>query len=320
MKQNVSILLGSGFSMPEGLPSVSQINARLSKIGEEEILIHSDQQAIFLNGQIDPNKWSRADERLFMQEFLHFYCQKVIGDINLFNYETFFDYYSGYLNEYENKIPIEEFYKKFVELHFKGIDKYSNCYNRIADFNRTYNQLLASLLYSNRYIQDTNLVNYSQYWPIIQIFVELLKEYDLKVHSLNHDLFFDCLARNHTKFREHFCDGFQLEGSPFYGTVDFNFNKNTPNEVYKNYYVKLKYFTGKFDKPLCFYKLHGSVYTKKVYTSLPNQKLVRIQNNFGVYGYYIEVFDNATQEYKLDRLGDEVPPDFISGTTNKSRY
>ena len=47
MKQTVSVLVGSGFSKPEGLPGVRELNQRLSKIDESEILIHTDQRAIF---------------------------------------------------------------------------------------------------------------------------------------------------------------------------------------------------------------------------------------------------------------------------------
>ena len=41
MRSNISLLIGSGFSIPEGLPGVKQLNERLSKIDESEILIHS---------------------------------------------------------------------------------------------------------------------------------------------------------------------------------------------------------------------------------------------------------------------------------------
>src|SRR5687768_12615729 len=77
-RATVSFLLGSGFSIPEGLPSVSQLNNRLAKINESEILIHSDQRAIFLNGAEDPNRWQRRDERLFLQEFLEFYNDVIL--------------------------------------------------------------------------------------------------------------------------------------------------------------------------------------------------------------------------------------------------
>jgi hypothetical protein len=88
MRPTVSILLGSGFSIPEELPGVRQLNQRLSKIDESEILIHSDQRAIFLNGQEDLNRWSRWDERIFMQELLEFYNSEVLKDGETFNYET----------------------------------------------------------------------------------------------------------------------------------------------------------------------------------------------------------------------------------------
>ncbi len=97
MRPTVSILLGSGFSIPEGLPGVRQLNHRLSKIDEGEILIHSDQQAMFLNGQEDPNRWSRWDERIFMQEFLEYYNSNVLKEGEQFHYETFYDFYTVHL-------------------------------------------------------------------------------------------------------------------------------------------------------------------------------------------------------------------------------
>ena len=86
MKPKVSILVGSGFSIPEGLPGVRLLNKRLSKIDENEILIHTDQRAIFLNGQNDPNRWCRSDERFFLQEFLEFYNTEVLQAKEYFHY------------------------------------------------------------------------------------------------------------------------------------------------------------------------------------------------------------------------------------------
>ncbi|MBK7304313.1 MAG: hypothetical protein IPI90_13955 [Saprospiraceae bacterium] len=124
MRQNVSILVGSGFSIPEDIPGVRQLNQRLSKIDESEILIHTDQKAMFLNGQVDPNRWSRWDERIFLQEFLEFYSDEVLKPSEEFHYETFYDYYSGYLTNHENKEVIEDFYKRFNDKHFKGSDNH----------------------------------------------------------------------------------------------------------------------------------------------------------------------------------------------------
>src|ERR1035437_4608411 len=100
MRPTVSILLCSGFSIPEGIPGVKQLN-----------------------------------ERFFLQEFLEFYNSDILKKGETFHYETFYDFYSGYLNSRENKNAIEGFYKKFNEKHFNGQDGNRDCLNRFIDLN-----------------------------------------------------------------------------------------------------------------------------------------------------------------------------------------
>ncbi|MBX3163754.1 MAG: hypothetical protein KF900_04690 [Bacteroidetes bacterium] len=320
MRPIVSILLGSGFSIPEGLPGVRQLNQRLSKIDESEILIHTDQRAIFLNGQEDPNRWSRRDERFFLQEFLEFYNTEILKDGEQFHYETFYDFYSSYLNNHENEEVINDFYNRFNEKHFKGSDNNRDCYNRVSDFNRSFNQLLASQLHKSKYFEDISCLNYFPYDPFIGFLRELLKTSDIKVHTLNHDLFFDYLGHHHVDLWQHFADGYKLEGSPFYGIVSYDFNPNTERKVTKSYYVKLEQFIDKFDKPLCLFKLHGSVFNTIVYTPQPKQERIRLKDNYAVSRFVMEVIDEKTNEKKFEHLWDEVAPDFLSGTTNKTRF
>lgn len=317
MRPKISILVGSGFSIPEGLPGVRQLNQRLSKIDESEILIHTDQKAFFLNGQDDPNRWSRWDERIFLQEFLEFYSAEILKAKKDFHYETFYDYYSGYLTNKENKEAIEDFYKRFNEKHFKGSDDNRDCYNRISDFNRSYNQLLASQLHKTQYLEDISTLNYPPYDPFIGFLRELLKTSDIKFHTLNHDLFFDWLGKHHSDLWQHFADGYQLEGSPFYGTVSYDFNPNTENKVHKTYYVKLERFVDKFDKALSLFKLHGSVFNTIVYN---DQQRIRLKDNYAVSQFSMEITDKKTGEQRFVGLLDEISPDFLSGTTNKTRF
>ncbi len=320
MRPVISFLIGSGFSIPEGLPDVGKLNKRLSKIDESEILIHTDQRAIFLDGKNDPNRWSRWDERIFLQEFLEFYTSEILKSPTEFHYETFYDFYSSYLANNENKEVIEEFYNRFNEKHFKGSDSLRDCYNRISDFNRSYNQLLASQLHKSKYFEDISTLNYPPYDSFIGFLKELLKSCEIKFHTLNHDLFFDWLGRHHSDLWQHFTDGYQLEGSPFYGTVNYNFNQNTTNKVHKSYFVKLEQFIDKYDKSLALFKLHGSIFNTIVYTPKPEQKKVRLKDNFGIYQFYMEALDPITGELRFELLWDEVAPDFLSGTTNKTRY
>ena len=320
MRPNISILVGSGFSIPEGIPGVRQLNQRLSKIDESEILIHTDQRAIFLNGQDDPNRWSKWDERIFLQEFLEFYSAEVLKPSEEFHYETFYDFYSGYLTNQENKEAIEGFYKRFNDKHFKGLDNHRDCYNRVSDFNRSFNQLLASQLHKTKYFEDISTLNYPPYDPFIGFLREFLKSSDIKFHTLNHDLFFDWLGRHHSDLWQYFTDGYQLEGSPFYGTVSYDFNGDTDKRVHKTYYVKLERFIDKFDKPLALYKLHGSIFNTIVYTPQPDQQRIRLKDNYAVSQFLMEITDPKTGEQKFENLWDEVAPDFLSGTTNKTRF
>lgn len=320
MRPNVSILVGSGFSIPERIPGVGQLNQRLSKIDESEILIHSSQKAIFLNGNEDRNRWSRQVERFFVQEFLEFYNNEVLKDDEEFHYEIFYDYYSGYLTNQENEEAIEDFYTRFIRKHYSEKDNYSDCYNFISDFNRTFNQLLATLLHKRKYFNDEIIKNHMGYDTFIGFLKELLKTCDVKFHSLNHDLFFDYLGHKHFDLWELFADGYQLAGSPFYGFVNCAFDACTQEKVIKNYLIKLEHFTNKFDKPLSLFKLHGSISNRIVYKPQPNQESFRIKDNFKVSQFYMESTATKSGNQVLEPLHDEVVPDFLSGTTNKTKF
>lgn len=319
MRNTISFLVGSGFSIPEKIKGVSELNSRLSKIDESEILIHTSQVAFFLRGQADPNRWSNMDERLFLQEFLEFYNQKILKPGELFHYETFYDYYSGYLANRENQNQIESFCKEFNSKYVRESFGNRDALNRLSDFNRTFNQLLASELHNPKYFEDVGIANYPPYDSFLSFLRDLLKESNIKFHTLNHDLFFDWLGRHHGDLWQHFSDGYELEGSPYYGTVSYNFNQNSNRPITKTYYVKLERFTNRFNKPLSFFKLHGSIWNTVVYPESNGGQEVRLKNNFKVSEYFEEVQDESG-EYHLLRLWDQVSPDFLSGTTNKTRY
>jgi hypothetical protein len=321
MKPIISLLLGSGFSIPEGLPSTSQLNQRMSMIGEDEILIHTDQTAIFLNGQEDRNRWSGRDERLFLQEFLKYYSKEVLKPGEEFHYETFYDFYSGYLTNNENAEAIEKFWKDFNEKYLSEREHVRDCYNRISDFNRSYNQLLASQLHRSQYFNDINTSDYPPFDAFIRFLKNKMKDYDIKIHTLNHDLFMDWLGHNHGDIWQYFSDGFQLEGSPFYGSVSYDFNQNSDRPiVHKTYMVKLEHYVNNYNKPICLFKLHGSIFNIIVYLQRPEQRRVRLKSNYAVSRFHIEFYDEKSNEHHFDNLHDEAAPDFLSGTTNKTRY
>ena len=98
---NISLLLGSGFSIPEGLPSVSRINNKLSKIKETDFYLSSDQTAGFYHSDWkDPNGWMPGShlDRLFVEEFTSFYCTEYLNDKSeMYDYEKFYDFISDFL-------------------------------------------------------------------------------------------------------------------------------------------------------------------------------------------------------------------------------
>lgn len=319
MKPKISFLIGSGFSIPEGLPGVTVLNKRLAKIDESEILIHTDQRAFFLKGQKDPNRWSKKIERYFVQEFLEFYNSQILNEKEEFHYETFYDFYSNYLAKGENKNEIEEFHQKFSEKYHSQASMVRDCYNMVADFNRTFNQLLASQLQNTKFFQDVSQGNYPPYDYFLHFLKDSIDKFDVKFHTLNHDLFFDWLGQHHVDLWQHYSDGFRFEGSPYYGHLNHVFNPGEDNEVHKSYYVKLAYFDNKYDTSLCVFKLHGSILNTIVYNPQQNQKVVRIKDDYAVGQFYMEIFNKDENKYELKNLLDEVHPDFLSGTTFKTR-
>lgn len=320
MRPIISFLVGSGFSIPAGLPGVAKLNQRLSQIDESEILIHSDQQAFFLDGQIDNNRFLRRDERIFVQEFLKYYNRGILNSEESFHYETFYDYYSDYLNAKQNKISIEKFCTWFNENHFKNSSYQIDCLNRISNFNRTFNQLLATQLQKISFFEDISFSSYPKYDSFIAFLHQMLQNCDVKFHSLNHDLFFDFIGKYHSSLGTYFSDGYQLEGSPFYGSLNHTFNTNSNEKIHKSYYVKLEQFTDNFDTPLAFFKLHGSLFNTIIHTPHPEQKKLRLKTNYGIDDIYIEIENKTTGKTHFESLWDEVDPDFLSGTTNKIRF
>jgi hypothetical protein len=70
----LSILLGSRFSIPEGLPRVIDINNKLNNLNKDDFFLLSDQKPEFnKNNYKDPNALSPYLDGQFTQEFTNFY-------------------------------------------------------------------------------------------------------------------------------------------------------------------------------------------------------------------------------------------------------
>lgn len=313
LTNNISLLLGAGFSIPEGYPTTADINKRLKKISQDEIHIHSSGSAWFLNGKEDLNSWSRKEEKFFVQKFLEFYNSEIIEGKD-FHYEDFFDYYSELSrpNGLDSKSQI--FFEKFNKHAEHAFDHY----NWLLNFNETFNQLLSSLLLL-KWPESVHWTrpyrkNYAEYLELLE---ELGQNHNVHIHSLNHDLLMEKLFHTDT-LAGNIDDGFEEEGSPFYSSYTHleKMRGSTDVEPVSTYRVRIRRFTNKFNKKFCFYKLHGSI--DNYIFNLDNKEYTAIKSLRGLsYHEFVKEVRDGNDGYSYAE-GHTVPyPDFLSGTSNK---
>lgn len=307
----ISFILGSGFSIPEGIKSVPELNQRLKSIKEEEIYIHTSQNAFFIDSEDEVPGNLGLPERKFVGSFIEFYNEDILQDEE-FHYEKFYDFYTAFLREEKNAKPINEFCNEF---NSNIPEPWNNrgSHSWISSFNRTFNQLVGSLLENPTYYKDVSLGNYPPYDDFISFLRNILRKHEVKVHSLNHDLFFDYIGNKVSGLWEHFCDGFELQGSKIYGLLRREFTLNG-YRIPKNYKVKLERFTGDFSGKLAFFKLHGSINS---YIAYELGLETRIKRDYGISEFLVEHKPEGEDKYKMNRLTDSIYPDFLSGSTEK---
>jgi len=306
--KHISFLLGSGFSIPDGYPPTSQINERLKKINADEIHIHSDMSARFLNGEHNPNSYSRSEEKLFIQRFLEFYNSVILNGAP-FHYEVFYDYYINL----HRTTDLDEVTQQFFKSYKNETSRNDDHQNLLMNFNFTFNQLLASLIRKWPEIfsfHNRTEPNYAEFLD----FLDLLKsEYKIHIHSLNHDLLIEKLSYSFAIGKD-ISDGFEEIGSPFYGDHNlFERNTDIKRAVLP---ILLKRFTNEYSNKICLYKLHGSVDN---YTfNFKNKEYTMIKIPYGVQRESIRkehLLESNSLGYYEDHF--QIMPDFLSGTSTK---
>lgn len=244
--KKLSLLIGSGFSVPAGYPTTSKLNLRLCTIVASEICVHTSREAWFLNGQPDPNaSWMGVEERVFVQEFLAFYNSKVLRPGESFHYETFYDYY---ISAYRTQSYSHHLLKFLTD--FRRQNKViSDIHHILMQFNDTFSQLLAQQL--TKPIERVHQCK--PYDPRYSDFLLMLEDFanhhTVHIHTLNHDLYFEQFSLTDT-IQGCMDDGFDDLGSDIFAKK---------YDKYATYMVRLRRFTNKYEQPFCLYKLHGSI-------------------------------------------------------------
>ena len=301
----LSLLIGSGFSVPADYPTTTELNDRLRKIDASEICVDTGRGAWFLNGQPAPNaSWMRVKEA-FVQEFLEFYNSTVLQPGKSFHYETFYDYY---ISAYCTRQYSDDLKKFLTDFCRRNPNEVISKHNLLMEFNDTFSQLLATQLTKplKRAHQckpyGPGCSGYSEFLLMLEDFSA---NHSVHIHTLNHDLYFESLSLTDAIHGD-MDDGFDDLGSDIYAQKE---------DDYAIYMVRLRRFTDKYERPFCLYKLHGSI--DNFWASFGTQHdLVKIPCGLSNDDIHKEVSNNGKLEYvykpSLDVVGD-----FLSGTTHK---
>lgn len=297
-RKSISLLLGAGFSAPMGYPIGNQMNERICCLANEHLVCSpSGQLMIIPDAGVNNNNFQRRFE----------FCKRLIRAYKVnhrFDYEEFYDFICS------EEVNLPEYQSLSEGLLCRG----ENYGSFLADLRPIYSQMVAYLLKDGKGQQwyDMNGVQaFSNvlYHKFLYFLAELRKEYNIHVHTLNHDLFFESFNTAACLYN---CisDGFQEYGSDYYGVL-----RQSP----QTYHCRLEYYTGNYETPIQLFKLHGSLDYVLCYREGDNgfllpETYVKTKYGIGVQPYDIikEVSDEGYRNVSLSMHGD-----FLTGTTAK---
>lgn len=306
--KSISLIIGSGFSVHDGIRSVEQINEFLVNLVENDFLIKADMSFSLLYGQKKSSLSFHWEDEKFFVMFLQWYREMYQDE---FNYEVFYDFVTSFKRFGNHKNDIERFFNGFKRNVLQSSSPIDDINSYVARFSDYFNQLISNLLQSHKYYEDVGLGNYPPYEGFSAFLLELVRrEFIVNNHSLNHDILFEHIASNHSDLFQYFTDGYTEFGSPYYGNVYLR------QKIAKIYKVRLKYFNNHFDKPIRLFKLHGSVDTYIANLVIQNLDLTRVKKDFGVGSIQKEVLDVDGRPLFAE-LYQNTYPDILSGTSSK---
>lgn len=310
MTKSISILLGAGFSAPLGYPVGNKLNDLLLGCTGEDFVFHTGGT---LAQNIDGTKPDLGFKNSYDFEFD--FCRDLMQYFNkehgYFDYEEFYDFFTYQAKDDPN-----------VKLLFesKTYGSHKDLDQMIYGLRNIYSQLIGYYLKDKegkKWYEDAAYYlkpSFSGYTGILNCVSKLAEKHLINVHTLNHDLFFERL--NNTEWLAgELCDGFEELGSPYYGKLVAN---NT------SYMVRLKYYTGKYDKKYRLYKLHGSrdygIYYGSKGSTMTPQIYLKTRCGIGFGKLYKEICD-PKKNLSYENCWINYHADFLTGTTSKiERY
>lgn len=295
----ISILLGAGFSAPMGYPIGGTLNKHILNLDKTKFDISPD-------GKL----FATENSRLTFGNPYYVYLDccidliKAYGTKNKFDYEEFFEFLT-------NKDLVKEF-SDIINSYENDNVQYDNITSNLEDI---YNQLVSYFLKdkNGEWWYDTDIIHIGRH-EIYNGFLQILNKWKrtniIHVHTLNHDLLFESFNKTDYISGE-ISDGFEEIGSNFYGIL------KTCNN--RSYTVRLERFVGNYNSTIRLYKLHGSLNYVLYYktsddgiTLIPVQ-YIKTKYGIGFDGLLREVIDKNQYE----RYPFAYHANFLTGTTSK---
>lgn len=307
--EEVSILLGAGFSAPMGYPIGKTLNKLLLNSINENFAFSSTRNLVVnTDGTIQNFGIITSFDITFeiCYKLMHHF-KDIKGE---FDYEEFYDYIN---EDIDNDKKANEIAKPF--LHSSETVSILK-----TDLKNVYTQVVAFYLKDrDGSSQYDNLpfhfgVRNAEYKGIINCIMGLISKNIIHVHTLNHDTFFESF-NNTSLFNGRISDGFEELGSPYFGKIECNG---------RSYMVRLPRYTGKYNSGCRLYKLHGSLdyeifYHKQEGCFVPDN-YIKTCYGLGHINHYKEIF-NEKGDLIYENSWINYHSDFLTGTTSKiKRY
>ncbi|MCK4921236.1 SIR2 family protein [Candidatus Pacearchaeota archaeon] len=309
-QKSISLLIGAGFSAPIGYPVGNKLNQLLIECDGSKFSFHSDGSLITSKDGNKPNIGYKTS-----YDFEFDFCRDLMQYFNstrgYFDYEEFYDFFNLQAKE-------EPEVEKLLKSGNYGTEK--NVDQMLFSLKNIYSQLVSYYLKDGEgksWYDDEGHMG-GPIWPGYTGTLNCLKswssEHIINVHTLNHDLFFERL--NYSDWIQgELCDGFEENGSPYYGELISNG---------RTYRSRLERYTGNYNKKFRLYKLHGSkdygIHYEPNGAILTPEKYVKTRFGIGFSELYKEI-KTKSGEIKYDRCWINYHADFLTGTTSKiERY
>lgn len=306
IRPSLSILLGSGFSVPMGYPTAKDVSNKLLDFDKNKdidwvgkLSTRTDNTPSYM----DPHN-EHSKQFCFCKELIDHEKNEV------HNYEDFYDFLKA-----EANAPTYKYLNLFIR-HYSNQDRDANDEYRQYLFaaDSIYQQMVAETIRdknNNQWYDESTIDEIeNSYDSFIHFLQEWSKKYVVNVHTLNHDLLFESFNKT-DRLSGLISDGFNESDSPFIGKChkdDFEHE------------VRLPRYTGIFNTPIRLYKLHGSIdYMRCGKTNMNGvwsaTDIVKIRKGIKIDDDILRVDskDNRQETY----FSSSLHTDFLTGTTSK---